>query len=540
MAVSIFKKLFGARNPTPNEVRIIALDEYGMGGDSFTGLSDVNNVEELTEVRAKAKLPVWYSQSPYGTPRFDDIQQFRNLAQMGVVQRCINLKNEQIFNTKWNIVPVDPTDATPATQKIADGVKDFMAEVNPENKKSLFEETIRAYVDKWEIGEGVLIKMFRTGDYEKVAGQNVMLMGAKGKLTKIQAFDASQFYIWQTLHGELIGYWQFNFIGTPPRFFAPREIIILADQEVTYRPYARSRIRAVQDFLETVAAWSLQLKNFYKKGAILQGIVKTAGLNKKEQDRLEKFFTDKFKTMEHKLALVQGLSQDTTIEFMPLMLSVKDLAFLEGFEFIQDFIMSEFGIIRTELYGSAGDAKAGAAESSRINRKRIRADLNEIEEVYNTEIIAELDSTGKVKFEFEKETDPEVIKVKQETAASQLMSGQITLNEWRKEAGKQTYTDERANIPTPFLMMDQAEKEAEQATKTAEMQMDGQKQIAGMREADTKVGDENEPSVVNNSGNREGQSLSINIKKSMEAYGDLLKTLDASDVGALTPELKKK
>lgn len=527
--MTVFERIF-RRKPQASEVRIISIDSYGGGGDDFTGLITINDLETLTEVRNKAKLPTWYIQSPYGAPRSDDMQTFRTLAQMGVVQRCIELKNAQIFSTNWNIIPTEPTDDSEETKTEALRVKAFFEEVNIENKKSLFEETTKAYVDKWEIGEGVLVKMYEVGDYVNISGQDVILYEDKASLKKIQSYDASQFQIWQTQHGELLGHWQFNFIGTSPRFFTPRELIIFADQETTYRPYARSRIRAIQDFLETVAAWSIQLRNFYQKGAILQGILKTSGLNPKEQKRLEKFFKDKFKTMTHKMALLQG-GKDSDMEFIPLMLSVKDLAFLEGFEFIQDFIMSEYGVIRTELYGSSGEAKAGAAESSRINRKRIRTDLKELEEAFNREIVYEISPGRKVKFEFEKETDPEILRVKQETSSSQLEHGQITLNEWRKDNGKEPYKHEEADIPAPILAMQQAQAGLDSQMEQTKMQ------VAGAPDgSDLKQGDENDPDIVSNRESRKKSDLT----KAYIELTDLIKTLDTGDVGVLTPTIKGK
>ncbi len=478
--VNILRRLLG-RGDQSSQVKIIINDPSNF--DEHFSLSDINKAEVLDEVRRKAKLPFWYTMNPLGQPRTDDIVTLRNIAQMGVFQRCINLVLDEVLDSPHSMVAMDPLDDGPEVQNLIKVAEDFLDNASI-NEGSYFDELRPALTDYFEGGEGVLVKQFLDSAYDETNnGQKVILDETPpGSLRGIQAFDFHQFQIWITHNKVNLGHWQFNFVGTPPRFFTPRETIIFKDQPVTYTNYGRSRTKQVRHMLETFASNILQTKNFYTKGGIMQGIMHTTGVNTEDRKKIENFFIKKFKDMKHKLALFQT-GKDTDFKWIPLQLSVADLAWLDGLDFIQRFICSIFGVMPFEI-GLVGDAsKASASEQSRVFRRRtVRRMKKMIENKTNREVIwLEIDQTKRIKFKYDFEPDPEVQRVEQETIASQLDREQITVNDWRVEQGKETvpWGEEPKSVREAKATLENTIMMGENMLKASENQMskneDGEK-----------------------------------------------------------------
>lgn len=381
----------------------------------------------------KAKIPNWYLQHPYGRPRLDDIQTLRTLAQMGIVQRCINLVLDQVLSMPWDILPIPGEELTPELEQIAQNIRQFLGAANT-NERRYFDELRPCLTDFLEIGEGLLVKMFDRVSYVHVGGQYVVPQGTPAKLLGIQAHDASQFYVFQDDHGQVFGHWQFTFRGGDPVFFSPRELIVFRDQPTTYYVYGRSRIKQIQDMLEWVFSQIQQTRQYYKSGAIFQGFLKTSGLSKKEEEALEKYVMQVFAKQKHKMGVFHG-GKEGDVSFERLMLDVKDLAFLEGLDFVQKFVMSLFGVTPAELGITDAVNKASAEQQTEVFQRRYRVLLNLIEYRTNTEVVRELDPTGKLEFKYIFDADPAVRKLEQDIAESQLKGGQITVNEWRQQQG---------------------------------------------------------------------------------------------------------
>ena len=416
----------------------------------------------------KAKIPTWYSNHPYGKPRPHNDYIYRKLAQMGMVQRCISIVLDEVLDSPWDIIPEDPKDDSEETLEEARKAKKKLLNINS-NEASYFQEWRKALTDFYEVGDGVLVKSFDRKQYTNVNGHYIMLPESPvGDVNafQIKAYDSTEFLIFETSPGDILGHFQFNFRGSVPQFFTPRETIILMDGATTYRSYGRSRIIQIKDFLEMTGAQMLQMKNYYQKGGIFQGIIKTTGFGKEEKEKVTAFFQSKFKTMQHKIGLLQSTNEGATVDFIPLMLSVEDLAFLDGFDFVQRFIASVYGVTFDELgLGTEGGSKGARAEGGRIFRRRtVRTMKHMIEYRTNNEVLPEI-SNGKIKFAYDETPEPEIRRIEQELSGSQIDRDQITLNEWRTKNGYQAYEgygdeprgkiDQEAKKENALLMADQ-------------------------------------------------------------------------------------
>ena len=457
----------GRKGVIPPAARVKLVDVHHMTHmGRYEGLVDVNVLEQDAENQGtrKAKVPTWYMQSSYGSPRRDDDTVHRLLAQMGIAQRCIQVILDEIFNAETQVVAVDPTDESPYTLGKLEEVKEWMKACNA-NEASYLNEWRKALTDFYEVGDGVMVKGFAPEAYDKANDYSYVSSSAPagvGLFKELQAYDATQFFVFKTAFGQILGHFQFNFVHTPPAFFSRRELIILQDQPTTYKFYGRSRIGQIKDMLEMVAAWMLQMKRYYQKGAVFQGFIKTMGLGDEEQKRMEKFVEEKFKQMQHKFGFFHG-GKDTDIDFVPLMLSVKDLAFLEGMDFVQRFVMSIFGVMPNELGITDSVNKATSEQQGQVWRRRtVKTVKKLLTEVTNMEIIKEFDPTGKIEWRFTEEVDEQTRQVQQRVVSEQIDRSQITIDEWRIEEGKKPFGEEWSQIPFPIYQIQMEAKQAEQ------------------------------------------------------------------------------
>jgi len=408
----------------------------------------------IDQTLRKAKIPDWFLQHPYGRPRTDDIATLRTLAQMGIVQRSINLVLDQVLGMPWDILPKDGVLTPRVKAKIAMS-KALLLKSNT-NEETYFKELRKALTDYFEIGEGVLVKGFDQSSYVKVNNYPIVPRSAPAQLLSIQAYDASQFNAFIDDYGRTLGHWQFNFVRNAPQFFSPRELIVFRDQPTTYFTYGRSRVKQIQDMLEWVFSQIVQTKQFYKSGAVFQGFITTNGLNQTEQENLEKFVHEKFRKQKHKFGIFHG-GKDTSIDFKPLMLDVKDLAFLDGLDFVQKFVISVFGGTPAELGITDAVNKSSAEQQSQVFQRKYRVLLDMIEYRTNLEIISEIDPEGEIEFQYIYDADPQVQKLQQDIAASQLNNMQITINEWRREHGLDPV--EWGDAPIQIQRMQQTENQ---------------------------------------------------------------------------------
>ena len=464
------RNLRGIKNSKKNQVRIF-FDNRNLG--DFDELDDINvavGKKETLQALQKAKLPEWYIQSPFGNPRTDNIVEIRKLAQMGIVQRCIDYRLDQIFESPWDIVAIDKKDDSEETKNLAKEVKNYLKDVN-DNGKTYFEELRKVETDKLEVGEGIVIKSFEervSTTVNSPGGPQSIITNQvpAGHLIGIQAYDVSQFNILQTIHGKTLGYWQFNFVGSlevesVPQFFTPREYILFQDQLTTYDPYGRSRIKEVKEFLETVFSQVLQIRNFYQKGAIFQGILKTAGLNNESKDIIDKFMKEKFRSMTHKFAIFHG-GKDTEIDFVPLMLNIKDLAFLDGLDFVQRFVASVYKVPPNELGITDNVNKAVADEQAQLfKRQVVGPEKKKIKDKTDKFVLSEFDPDNKIEFIWIEELDLKSKKIEQEIIDSRIDRNIITINEVRQEQGMKPFEEDWANKPLAILQMEKMEKAQE-------------------------------------------------------------------------------
>jgi len=528
-----------------------------------------NQVEDpfSEQTLRKAKLPEWFTNHPYGVPRTDNDYLYRKLAQMGIVQRCIMVVLDEVLDSPWDIVPSDPMDDSDSVKAEATRVKEKLLKINS-NESSYFQEWRKALTDYFEVGDGVLVKMFDSSAYTDVNGHKLLLPNTpagKFEAFQVKAYDSTQFQVFATPYGDILGHFQFNFRASPPRFFTPRETIILQDNPTTYRHYGRSRIKQVKEFLEMVGAQMLQMRNYYQKGGIFQGIVKTTGFAKDERDKVKKFFQSKFRTMAHKIGLIQSTSESATVDFIPLMLSVEDLAFLNGLDFVQRFVASVYGVTPGELGLSGDGSKAGRAEEGRVFRRRtVRTMKHMIEYRTNNEVIAELSPGGTVKFQYDNTPEPEIRRIEQEIAGSQLDRDQITLNEWRSQNGLHPYPEGYGDKPKGLMEQEKKEENAKiMAEKlggngsTPPGVPDEGNEMEGREDSDTEPAVSSEEDTEGGDPEKKGEDLDKKapylrshadpvvlatevLKIVVPLINGSKKDLDAQDVDVFTPDEKPK
>jgi len=232
-------------------------------------------------------------------------------------------------------------------------------------------------------------------------------------------------------NGRLWGYWQYNYAQREPTFFIDREIIFLEKNPSSYDFYGISPVQTVLNILDAMITSVDQTMNFYKRGAIPQGLL-AAEMSEDEYQAFVAYWKNEIQGKPYKFPIVRHAN----VEFIPFNPSQKDIFFLDGLDWFARVVMSAFHVTPHELGVTDAVNKATAQQQSLVfKRKSIKPLLDLIQDAINREIIPEFDDQDRIVFEFVYEPDIEEQTMIQQIDQSKFTTGQLSINEWRAQQG---------------------------------------------------------------------------------------------------------
>ena len=396
------------------------------------------------------------------------------------VHNCIGTIIDEIAAVKWDIIPNPdlPQDQfqdeegnlTELVEGEISHIKNFF--LNPNTNHESFEEVfIRCPVrDLIEVNSAVLVKMFNL----------------KEEMVEIVARDASTFTVNPNIHGmftdridiiipskivknpsevtnhfmdvpemvvrEKAAYFQYGWIAGPmPIPFGRREIVWLQKMVRTDDHYGYSPIQVLAKNLQMLLYQIESDLEYYNNNNVPKGII---GFEGSDSDEIDQFKTQWFenqrtkdefgnwKKIMNKVPIVNQIPKFERIEF-----SSSEMQIIEKQKWYTKMVWASLGVTSTELgytEDSAGSANQ-IVQSKVFRKKAINPTLRLLESKYNTQIVPEFDyktmmgnvEVQKYVFKFMTE-DLDEERSKAELNKLLIESGQVTINETRLEAGKDT------------------------------------------------------------------------------------------------------
>lgn len=344
-----------------------------------TGFNAGNDPDQTEEAKLPVS-PVWFVNCPYGQPRGVNILEVRQFAASCWVQMITRYIARRFYTTPFSFVNVDEEDENPyeAERKTA---LDFFTKLNA-NGETVIESLIPTLTDLTEIDAGVLIKRYSVDSY---ADQTAQFVDETGKLTgdtqtmrllkplgqrtlnELWYGDGSTFLKQLTIHRQLMGYFQYSwkYPMAQPVFFEKDEVSYWSMAPSSYRGYGFSPLQTVLQVVEVLIQSTRWNKDFFKNNAIPSGIVGLEGVSDKDIDKIQRKWQAEFKGKPHKLFIQNGKAT-----YQPLLLSAREMEWLDGQQWYMHLIFGAYGISPEECgYTDAAHGKSVQEGQQQVSAK---------------------------------------------------------------------------------------------------------------------------------------------------------------------------
>lgn len=527
----------------------------------------------------KAYIPKFLYKPPFGYPRFTNLPYIRGLAQTPYVEMCITTIIDEICSIPWDITVSEGVDSKEADPYEIAHIKNFFE--NPNTNMESFEDVfIKMPVrDILEINTGVLNKVFNL----------------RGDMCEIVARDGATFTKNPDIHGmmtnredllipkyivqnpgeavnnfmqipanvvtEKAAYFQYGWISGPvPVPFGKREIVWLQRMVRSDDIYGYSPVMYLSKNLQMLLYQIESDLEYYNNNNVPKGII---GLENSDGEEIEAFskqwkeqqlgkdeFGNSYKRM-NVVPITNKMPKFETIEF-----SSSEMQIIEKQQWYTKMVWASFGVTPTEL-GYTEDAKGQAnqiVQSKVFRKKAINPMLRLLENRYNNDIISEFEykafiktpkgpmEVPKYKFKF-LTFDIDEERAKAELYKLQIESGQMTVNEIRREEGKEEleWGDERpsqwqsnqggvnVNMGSPRDPAAESQKESQKQSKVE----DGDSE---------KPKDKEKKSISVHAVSSDGQEIdtvTFTKKEIVAEHEKLVKVLESGDMEAIKEMAKE-
>ena len=389
------------------------------------GTNAVTAFEETRDGLPKAYIPNFFYRSPFGYPRYKDLNYYRQLAASIYVDMCVTAIIDEVCSVEWEIVAEDRAgNEVPGKEKDVERIQDFFH--NPNTNKESWEMIVRMMLpDLLELNSGIMVKIFNMfGEMVEIVARDGMaftknpdpygfyttradlilmknILGEGESQTQTMEYPAIQAEMDATDAQEEGAYFQYGFnTGARPIPFGRREIVWFEKKVRTNNLYGRSSMEVLAKTVQTlIYAVESQLE-YFNDNSIPPGVLGLEGMSgddlkafgqqwvqqQKVQDDL-----GNWKRANHKLPMVNKMPKFERLGF-----TNQELELIESQKWWSKLVWGAFGITATEL-GFTEDAKGAANQivQTSVAKKRIIYPLLRLIEYHvNTEIIPEFGVEG--------------------------------------------------------------------------------------------------------------------------------------------------
>lgn len=446
----------------------------------------------------KAYIPEFLYKPPFGYPLKKNILELKLLAQNPYVFSVIRTLKDEASTTKWEIRPKKEfTDAT-NPQKYEEQIKKISLWFkNPNGNEESFSDILSCWIqDLCEIDAAVGVKVFnRAGEFSQLYARDggtflknpdiYGYMGSREEFVKPMesAYDLRSLTgqdgkptqegikMYNTLYSEKAAYFQYGWTGLGlPVPFGRREVMYISMTPRSDSIYGRSPLEVLKASIMTLIYGQQYHLDFYLNGNMPDGIVALPGSEQDQTDAFQARMNNNFQTTDALNNVVRVGHRYPVVgsdaKFIPFSLSAKDMEIISQQQWFTKLVWTCFGVPPDEMgYTENSNKAVSQNQTSAHKRRALTPILKRIEYAINTQLMPELDQSGKFELHFEDYDLDEDLK-KHQLYAAQITMGLKTpemiaeeeginvqeLKKQKEEARQQRMEEESAKKPqeTPF------------------------------------------------------------------------------------------
>ena len=376
----------------------------------------------------KAYIPNFLYKPPFGYPLNKNVLHLKQLAKNPFIFSVIRTLKDEASTTKWEIKYKKEYAGEAFDNKNDEQIKNISNWFyNPNGNEESFNEIIGQWiVDICEVDAAVGVKVFdKQGKFSQLYARdggsilkNPDIYGYLGNRDDIvypygdinpNLTTPYNIKIYSAAYAETAAYYQYGWTGNAlPVPFGKKEIIYIMSNPRTDSIYGRSPLEVIEDVLLTLVYGTAYNTDFYLNGNMPDGMINLVGadqdITKAFQDRMK----DKFKTTDGLLGNSRRVGHSYPVyggpaaSFIPFNLSAKDMEIIEQQKWFTKLVWSAFGVTPDEMGYTEDSNKAVSQTQTGVHkRKALKPLLKKIEYAINSQIMPELDPSGKFEFAFE-------------------------------------------------------------------------------------------------------------------------------------------
>ena len=415
------------------------------------GYEKSNSVVNGSTDIMKSPIPKFLYKPPFGYPRDGNIPHYRDVAKTPYIFGVIKTLTDEAAGAKWRIKPKKEFTNEDLEDEIIKVTAFFR---NPNGNDESFEHLQKKLVtDLCELDSAVIVKVFNE----------------IGQMTQIFASDGGSFLKNPDIYGYMgnkaefihptedyyslspnvfkknyndAAYFQYGWATAGnPIPFGKREIIFMSQHPRTDSVYGTSPIGILLNTIYMLIYGQQHNLDYYLNGNLPEGIVHIPGENKDTARALKNQLQSKIKAVDsldnnvrigHTYPILTGQDKPS---FIPFTLSAKDMQILEQQKWFIKLVWQVYGVTPDEMGETENSNKAVSQSQTEVHkRKAIKPILQTLSYHYNTQLMPELDETGKLEFVFD-EYDMDVEIKKMELYQKQLDIGIKTSKMIAEEEG---------------------------------------------------------------------------------------------------------
>jgi len=375
----------------------------------------------------KAYIPNFLYKPPFGYPLNKNVLHLKALAKNPFIFSVIRTLKDEASTCKWEIRHKKEfaKEAFDADNSDVQRVSNWF--YNPNGNEESFNEIIGQWiVDLCEVDAAVGVKVFnKKGEFSQLFARdgssflkNPDIYGYLGGRDEIvYAYREMnpnltmpyKIKIYAAAYAETAAYYQYGWTGNAlPVPFGRREIVYIMSNPRTDSIYGRSPLEVIEEVLLTLVYGTQYNTDFYLNGNAPDGLINLVGADQDVAKAFQEGLRSKMKTQDDLLGNsrrvghmypVYGGPQAT---FVPFQLSSKDMEIIEQQKWFTKLVWSAFGVTPDQMGYSEDSNKAVSQTQGAIyKRKALKPLLKKIEYAINSQIMTELDPSGKLEFAFE-------------------------------------------------------------------------------------------------------------------------------------------
>ena len=428
------------------------ISSYGKKVSSSTStVFDVFRAGPTNENLGKQAIyPQWFFSARLGQPRNLNTTEIRTFSKSCWVQMVLNTIKKEVSNITHEIVKVDDDDETDYTEEITK-INDFFDNINP-NKQTIDDINSEVITDIGEIDAGVWNLIYTVDSYtmdllpiyDSFGRQTgtlpypMLKPFGQREVAAVKSTDGASFLKQVDIHKNILMYYQYSFKNPQanPTPFEREEIIYFMMNKRSYSTYGFSPVQSIQQVLELLIQGTRWNKDFFKNNAIPDFLVSVPKVPPNDLKKLKRIWNNNFKAKPHPVGFVNY----EIGHFMKLSQNNRDMEWLDGQKWYYHLVFGAFGVSPSEAGFFESSNQATDENQARVTvRNAIKPHLKMLEQAINSRLIPEILQQEKpgIMFKFFPKDHVEE-KVEFDQNMQMLNNGVITINEYRKQQGKET------------------------------------------------------------------------------------------------------